>query len=73
MRSCRQSAAAHSSGCRARARDHADTSDEKAHQGALLHTQFGRGDFVYCSLAIYRQLRNGNPGAVRLLINLLAR
>ena len=40
--------------------------------GALLHTQYGKGDFVYCSLALYRQLRVGNPGAARLLVNLLA-
>jgi hypothetical protein len=50
-----------------------DSGDEKPHEGALLHTQYGRGDFVYCSLALYRQLRLGNPGAVRLLVNLLAR
>jgi hypothetical protein len=50
-----------------------DASDEKAHEGALLYTQYGRGDFVYCSLALYRQLRIGNPGAARLLVNLLSR
>ncbi len=50
-----------------------DAADEKAHQGALLHTQYGRGDFVYCSLALYRQLRVGNAGAARLLVNLLAK
>jgi LmbE family N-acetylglucosaminyl deacetylase len=50
-----------------------DAADEKPHQGALLHTQYGRGDFVYCSLALYRQLRTGNPGASRLLVNLLAK
>jgi LmbE family N-acetylglucosaminyl deacetylase len=50
-----------------------DSSDEKASQGALLHTQYGRGDFVYCSLALYRQLRVGNAGAARLLVNLLAK
>lgn len=50
-----------------------DTGEEKALDGALLHTQYGKGDFVYCSLALYRQLRVGNPGAARLLVNLLAR
>ena len=50
-----------------------DSSDEKASQGALLYTQYGRGDFVYCSLVLYRQLRVGNVGAARLLVNLLAR
>jgi len=50
-----------------------DSGDEKPLQGALLYTQYGRGDFVYCSLALYRQLRVGNAGAVRLLLNLLAK
>ncbi|MEZ6037974.1 MAG: PIG-L family deacetylase [Planctomycetota bacterium] len=50
-----------------------DSSDPAPYEGALLHTQYGKGDFVYCSLALYRQLRIGNPGSVRLLVNLLAR
>ncbi|MFO1032444.1 MAG: PIG-L family deacetylase [Planctomycetota bacterium] len=50
-----------------------DQGEEKALEGALLHTQYGRGDFVFCSLALYRQLRVGNVGAARLLVNLLAR
>jgi LmbE family N-acetylglucosaminyl deacetylase len=50
-----------------------DSGDEKPLQGALLYTQYGRGDFVYCSLALYRQLRVGNAGAIRLLLNLLAK
>lgn len=50
-----------------------DQGEEKALEGALLHTQYGRGDFVFCSLALYRQLRVGNAGAARLLVNLLAR
>ena len=50
-----------------------DSGDAKPHLGALLHTQSGRGDFIYCSLALYRQLRIGNAGACRLLVNLLAK
>ncbi len=50
-----------------------DAGDAKAHEGALLTTQYGRGEFVYCSLALYRQLRVGHAGAARLLVNLLAR
>jgi len=50
-----------------------DRGDKKPHQGALLYTQYGRGDFVYCSLVLYRQLRTGHAGAARLLVNLLAR
>jgi len=50
-----------------------DSGEEKLHQGSLLYTSYGKGNFVYCSLSLYRQLRKGNPGAVRLLVNLLAR
>jgi LmbE family N-acetylglucosaminyl deacetylase len=50
-----------------------DAGDPKPHEGALLATQYGRGEFVYCSLALYRQLRVGHAGAARLLVNLLAR
>ena len=49
-----------------------DTGEEPL-DTALLHTRYGQGDFVYCSLALYRQLRVGNPGAARLLVNLLAK
>ena len=44
---------------------------EEPLQGGLLYSEFGEGDYVYCSLAVYRQLRLGNPGAARLLVNLL--
>ncbi|MFY9342570.1 MAG: hypothetical protein WAT39_08775, partial [Planctomycetota bacterium] len=50
-----------------------DTADAKVHEGSLLVTQYGQGEFVYCSLALYRQLRVGHAGAARLLVNLLAR
>ncbi len=50
-----------------------DASDKAPGRGALLHTGYGRGDFVYCSLALYRQLRVGHAGAARILVNLLAR
>ncbi|HLQ37554.1 MAG TPA: hypothetical protein VK348_07120, partial [Planctomycetota bacterium] len=50
-----------------------DSADEKPAQGALLHTQYGRGDFVFCSLVLYRQLRIGHAGAARILVNLLTR
>jgi LmbE family N-acetylglucosaminyl deacetylase len=50
-----------------------DSGEKKQHEGSLLYTSYGQGDFVYCSLSLYRQLRKGNPGAVRLLVNLLAR
>jgi|GEM_PF-2358007 len=50
-----------------------DAGEKELHQGSLLYTSYGKGDFVYCSLSLYRQLRKGNPGAVRMLVNLLAR
>lgn len=40
-------------------------------RGALLHAQTGEGEYVYCSLALWRQLKKLHPGAVRLLANLL--
>lgn len=50
-----------------------DASDKQPSRGALLYTGYGRGDFVHCSLTLYRQLRVGNRGAARILVNLLAR
>lgn len=40
-------------------------------RSALLHAQCGEGEYVYCSLALWRQLKKLHPGAVRLLANLL--
>lgn len=50
-----------------------DSGDAEPLLGALLYTRYGRGDFVYCSLVLYRQLRQGHAGAARLLVNLLSR
>jgi LmbE family N-acetylglucosaminyl deacetylase len=50
----------------------ADTG-EKPQDGALLVAPHGSGEFVYCSLGLYRQWRTGHRGALRLLVNLLAR
>ena len=41
-------------------------------RGALLYARTGDGEFVYCALALWRQLKKLHPGAVRLLANLLA-
>ncbi|MCK5944623.1 MAG: PIG-L family deacetylase, partial [Planctomycetes bacterium] len=40
-------------------------------RGALLYTRTGDGEYVYCSLALWRQLKKLHPGAVRMLVNLL--
>ena len=45
---------------------------EEARQGALLLAPYGRGVYVYTSLALFRQLPAGVPGAARLFANLLA-
>jgi LmbE family N-acetylglucosaminyl deacetylase len=41
-------------------------------RGALLVAPYGRGTYVYTSLAFFRQLPAGVPGAARLFVNLLA-
>ena len=45
---------------------------EPAEDGALLFAATGRGEFVYCALALYRQIKNLHPGACRLFANLVA-
>ncbi|CAN5899971.1 PIG-L family deacetylase [soil metagenome] len=44
---------------------------EEPNQGAILVAQYGRGTYVYTSLAFFRQLPAGVPGAARLFVNLL--
>ena len=40
-------------------------------RGALLYAQYGKGDYVYCGLALFRQWKSLHPGACRLLANLV--
>ncbi|MEO0480931.1 MAG: hypothetical protein AAF196_15775, partial [Planctomycetota bacterium] len=40
-------------------------------QGLLLHAPIGDGEFVYCALALHRQLKRLHPGACRLFANLI--
>lgn len=40
--------------------------------GGLLYAQHGRGTYIYCAYALYRQSPQGVPGAYRLLANLAA-
>ncbi|PAW93049.1 LmbE family protein [Mucilaginibacter sp. MD40] len=42
-------------------------------KGALLVSDYGKGRFVYTSLAFFRELPAGVPGAYRLFINLLSK
>ena len=41
-------------------------------RGSLLLAPVGKGAYIYCALALYRQLPEGVPGAYRLLANLLS-
>jgi LmbE family N-acetylglucosaminyl deacetylase len=41
--------------------------------GSLITTQYGKGRFIYTSLAFFRQLPAGVPGAYRLFINMLSK
>jgi LmbE family N-acetylglucosaminyl deacetylase len=45
---------------------------EPPNQGAILVAPVGRGTYVYTTLAFFRQLPAGHPGAARLFVNLLA-
>ena len=40
--------------------------------GGLLVTNYGKGTYVYTSLAFFRQLPAGVPGAFRLFANMVA-
>ncbi len=40
-------------------------------RGALLYARHGRGVYVYCALALYRQLDFYHPGACRIFANLV--
>lgn len=40
-------------------------------RGGLLYAQSESGDYVYCALALFRQLKNLHPGACRLFANLV--
>jgi len=42
-------------------------------RGAMLYTRYGKGDYVYCALSLYRQLKELHPGACRLFANLISR
>lgn len=45
---------------------------EPANRGAILAAPYGRGTYVYTTLAFFRQLPNGVPGAARLFVNLMS-
>jgi hypothetical protein len=45
---------------------------ESPNDGGILVAKYGAGTYVYTTLAFFRQLPNGVPGAARLFVNLLA-
>jgi hypothetical protein len=45
---------------------------EEPKRGGLLVARYGRGTYVYTSLALFRQLPAGVPGGARIFANLLA-
>ena len=45
---------------------------KRQQQGGLLVAHTGKGLYIYCALALYRQLPEGVPGAYRLLANLIS-
>ena len=45
---------------------------ENPNRGALLVARYGKGTYVYTTLAFFRQLPAGVPGAARLFVNLMA-
>ncbi len=46
--------------------------DQDLQRGGLLLAPVGKGAYIYCALALYRQLPEGVPGAYRILANLLS-
>jgi hypothetical protein len=46
---------------------------EPANPGSLIVANYGKGRFVYTSLAFFRELPAGVPGAYRLFVNLLSK
>jgi LmbE family N-acetylglucosaminyl deacetylase len=47
--------------------------NEAPNKGSLIAANYGKGRFVYTSLAFFRELPAGVPGAYRLFVNLLSR
>lgn len=41
-------------------------------EGSLLYTRYGKGNFVFTGLSLFRQLPAGVPGAYRLIANLIS-
>lgn len=44
---------------------------EKASQGSLLYTKYGKGTYTYTGISWFRQLPAGVPGAIKIFVNLI--
>lgn len=49
-----------------------DSGDKQESKGSLAIAKYGKGNFAYVSLVLFRQLPAGNAGAYRILANLIA-
>lgn len=50
----------------------ANDRNEPPRDGSLLVAQYGKGWYVYTGLSFFRQLPQGNSGAIRLFVNLMS-
>lgn len=41
-------------------------------RGSLIYARYGEGEYIYCALSLFRQLKKLHPGASRLFANLVA-
>jgi len=46
--------------------------DQDPQKGGLLYARYGKGTYVYCAYAFYRELPEGVPGAYRIFANLVS-
>jgi LmbE family N-acetylglucosaminyl deacetylase len=46
--------------------------NEKEQLGGVIHANYGSGNYIYTGLSLLRQLPIGNPGAYRLLANMIS-
>jgi len=46
--------------------------DQDPQKGGLLYARYGKGTYLYCAYAFYRQLPEGVPGAYRIFANLVS-
>jgi LmbE family N-acetylglucosaminyl deacetylase len=49
-----------------------DSGDKEETKGSLAIAKYGKGNFAYVSLVLFRQLPAANPGAYKLMANLIA-